>query len=252
MDISDVRHHFDKYAFAWTGFYGGNSISDYVVRSRQAHVLKEVVACTPYRGVVVEVGCGGGQLLVELAHRRPDLSLLGLDVSIGMLTQAKAAGVESASLADARHPPLGPHTVDTLVAVAVAEYLPDWRLVVESLSEVIRPGGLLVMTFAHRRSLLSWVDREYRNRWQKQKDGSMHRVQVDVAQVRAALTSSGLTVQRITPLSFDAYCLRYLLDGNPRLTKWVSGTSWQLDRLFVRVPFARILGRALYVVAQKG
>jgi hypothetical protein len=80
----------------------------------------------------------------------------------------------------------------------------------------------------------------------------MQRVQVDAGQVRAAMRHAGLTVRSVTPLSFDAYCLRYLLDNRQRMTKTVARISWWCDHLMAEVPPARALGRALLVFAEQG
>jgi SAM-dependent methyltransferase len=54
-----------------------------------AALVDEIAAQTPRRGSVLDVGCGGGQLLAELATRRPDLRLVGVEPSALLAARAR-------------------------------------------------------------------------------------------------------------------------------------------------------------------
>jgi SAM-dependent methyltransferase len=46
---------------------------------------------TPIGGKIVDLGCGTGQFAAYLAHRRPDLSIVGIDLSQRMVSMGNAA-----------------------------------------------------------------------------------------------------------------------------------------------------------------
>src|SRR5690606_9306541 len=44
----------------------------------------------PEGGSLLDLGCGSGRLLMHLAERRPDIEIVGLDASEGMIERARA------------------------------------------------------------------------------------------------------------------------------------------------------------------
>ena len=108
---------------------------------------------TPYRwlaraisastSVLVDVGCGTGPVGRELA--RPDLIVLGVDTSPGLLRRAQGRAVGPVVLADPLHLPLRDNGVDAVTsAMGLAWFRPVPALLVE-LARVLRPGGLLAV-----------------------------------------------------------------------------------------------------------
>ena len=108
---------------------------------------------TPYRwlaraisastSVLVDVGCGTGPLGRELA--RPDLIVLGVDTSPGLLRRAEGRAVGPVMLADPLHLPLRDGSVDAVTsAMGLAWFRPVSALLME-LARVLRPGGLLAV-----------------------------------------------------------------------------------------------------------
>ena len=99
---------------------------------------------------VVDIATGTGLVLRELARRAPELELIGVDVSPGMLDVARQAlpGAEWIE-ADAADLPLSDSSTDLVTCVtalhiipAVAQATAEWR-------RVLRPDGRLVTaTFA--------------------------------------------------------------------------------------------------------
>jgi SAM-dependent methyltransferase len=62
-------------------------------------VAEDVAAAAPTGGVVLDAGCGSGRLAVEIALRRPDLCVRGVDLEHGMIDVARRRA-ERANLAD--------------------------------------------------------------------------------------------------------------------------------------------------------
>src|SRR6266508_2428518 len=63
-------------------------LSRRVLRGMYRRLAADVAGVAPDGGAVLDVGTGPGVLLVELAARRPDLRLTGVDLSPDMITAA--------------------------------------------------------------------------------------------------------------------------------------------------------------------
>lgn len=95
--------------------------------------------------VVLDPGCGTGWQAAGLRRAAPEVTVLGADVSAGMLARARAAGAGPLLQADATRLPLAAGSVDLVVTRGVLHHLPD---VVGALAEwrrVLRPGGAVVV-----------------------------------------------------------------------------------------------------------
>ncbi|GIH25357.1 putative trans-aconitate methyltransferase [Acrocarpospora phusangensis] len=90
---------------------------------------------------VVDLGCGTGELTVQLAHRWPDADLTGVDSSPEMLAKAPAGA--RFELLDARAwKPAEP--VDVIVSNALLQWIPEHRdLLTRWVAEDLAPGGWL-------------------------------------------------------------------------------------------------------------
>jgi trans-aconitate 2-methyltransferase len=105
-------------------------------------LLARVGAADPK--VVVDLGCGPGQLTATLAQRWPDAQVQGLDSSPEMVARAQehAGGRLSFAVADLRTwQPAEP--VDVLVSNATLQWVPGHRALLPQLVAAVRPGGWL-------------------------------------------------------------------------------------------------------------
>ncbi|MEV1078820.1 class I SAM-dependent methyltransferase [Streptomyces sp. NPDC050211] len=101
-----------------------------------AEQLREV------RGRVVDVGCGNGLYVRRLRRDRPDLAVLGLDISPGML-----AGVPGPVVgADVTHLPLPTASVGAALAMHMLYHVPDIARAVRELARVVGGDGLVVVS----------------------------------------------------------------------------------------------------------
>jgi methionine biosynthesis protein MetW len=171
-----------------------------------------LVAAVPRGARTLDVGCAGGYLAVALREQR-GASVQGLEPDPVAADAARRRGVdvvagsaEDPAALDALRGPF-----DALVCGDVLEHLADpWRALA-SLAELLRPGGMAVVSVpnaAHwtvRRALL-------RGRFPREEHGIFDRTHLrwfTRADARALVTSAGLTVvdERFTeaPLPLEAH-----------------------------------------------
>jgi ubiquinone/menaquinone biosynthesis C-methylase UbiE len=103
------------------------------------------------RPAILDVGCGTGINLLELAHTMgPCSKLVGVDLSSGMLEVARrkaaAAGVAATfQVGDAEALELPDGTFDLVVCNSVYHWFPDRSRAIGEMARVLRPGGQLLL-----------------------------------------------------------------------------------------------------------
>ena len=99
---------------------------------------------------VVDLGCGTGRWLARLAGKSPG-SLLGVDFSPEMLSQAKARLGSSARLvlAACSDLPFPRSSADMIVCSFLASYLPDLTAFARQIRRLLRPGGSIFVSDLH-------------------------------------------------------------------------------------------------------
>ncbi|MFI6683505.1 class I SAM-dependent methyltransferase [Streptomyces sp. NPDC050485] len=99
-----------------------------------AEQLREV------HGTVADIGCGNGKFLCRLRQDRPDLRLLGLDVSPGIL-----AGVPGpVAAADAARLPLRSASLDAALALHMLYHVEHIPAAVSELARVVTENGIVI------------------------------------------------------------------------------------------------------------
>ncbi len=121
-----------------------------LMRRVYRRIAADLVPVTPDGAQVLDVGTGPGVLLLELARRRPDLRLTGLDLSEDMVALARKNLREygeraTAQPGDVQALPFGDGTFDLAVATFSAHHWEDPAAAVRELGRVLRPGGRLVL-----------------------------------------------------------------------------------------------------------
>jgi len=96
----------------------------------------------------VEIGVGTGRFAIPLAER--GIPMTGIDLSEPMLASllAKAPGVASACIADARQLPFRDATFSAGFVCHVFHLIPDWKRALEELRRVIG-SGVIAHDFGH-------------------------------------------------------------------------------------------------------
>ena len=187
-------------------------------------LLARVNAADPR--LVLDLGCGPGELTATLAGRWPDADVVGVDSSAAMIESARGGarrdGRMSFVLADVRDwEPAGP--ADVLVSNAVLQWLPDQLGVLARWTGLLADGGWIAVQVpgnndqpAHTvlRELVSSA------RWKPLLDGVMlNRQAADPADYLDLLAGAGLQA--------DAWETTYLhvLTGDNPVLEWYKGTG---------------------------
>jgi ubiquinone/menaquinone biosynthesis C-methylase UbiE len=95
--------------------------------------------------VVLDPGCGTGWQAAGLRRAVPGVSVVGVDLSAGMLSKAREAGAAPLLQADATRLPLADATVDLVVTRGVLHHLPDVATALAEWRRVLRAGGAVVV-----------------------------------------------------------------------------------------------------------
>lgn len=98
---------------------------------------------------VIDIGCGGGQLLGHLAKAVGEDGLVhGLDPSADQLQQASAACADVSNISFLERPAddtgLDNDSCDAATSTQALEYIPDVDAALAEIARIVRPGGALV------------------------------------------------------------------------------------------------------------
>lgn len=114
---------------------------------------------------VLDVGCGDGFLLAQVAEAAPSASLFGIDVEAEAIDIARdlfgAAGIEAqVQQGSAYELPYDDASFDVAVMTEVIEHFDTPGEALAETARVLRPGGHLFVTTPHRQPDFDW-DPEY-------------------------------------------------------------------------------------------
>jgi ubiquinone/menaquinone biosynthesis C-methylase UbiE len=112
-----------------------------------------VTRLPPGRSIrVLDLGCGPGNSTAGQAALRPDIRLIGLDLSRRMLVGARRAGSRSSwgahvtwVQADATRLPLRTASIDAVTGHSFLYLVPDRDAVLAETLRIVRPGGRLIL-----------------------------------------------------------------------------------------------------------
>jgi ubiquinone/menaquinone biosynthesis C-methylase UbiE len=95
---------------------------------------------------VLDAGCGTGWFAAGVRRARPDVVVVGSDLSAGMLGQARAAGAWPLIQGDATRLPIASASVDVIVARGVLHHLPDVAGALREWRRILAPRGAIVLS----------------------------------------------------------------------------------------------------------
>jgi ubiquinone/menaquinone biosynthesis C-methylase UbiE len=133
----------------WSERYDRRGLQLVTYRPVHDAVLGRLQHSSP--SVVVDLGCGTGQLTQRLARTFPAATIVGVDLSEGMLTQAGGRlsalgnGARRLVRADAEQLPFAGSSVDVVVCTESFHWYRDQARALGELARVLRPGGRLLI-----------------------------------------------------------------------------------------------------------
>ena len=100
---------------------------------------------------VVDVGCGGGHYVLALARKCPQLSFIGVDLSVEQIRRAERRRSEAGAgnvrflEGDALHLPLESESADLVVSVGSLKHWPDARQGLAECVRILSRGGRMII-----------------------------------------------------------------------------------------------------------
>lgn len=115
---------------------------EFLGATRLKYALKSLEAVS--KGEILEVGCGGGAFSRAIKRYRPELKIIGCDLSREVLLEAKKKnqGI-SYQQADVYHLPFKEKRFRAVVSFDVWEHLEKPKLALREVYRVLQPGGVL-------------------------------------------------------------------------------------------------------------
>lgn len=146
MSISADSIMFDL----WSASYDRPGLQQSTYRPIHDAILQRIASLSP--SVVVDLGCGTGQLTRRLVEKFPSATVVGADLSSGMLERAMGAETDAGqplianyTQADAEHLPLAPGSADIVVCTESFHWYDDQAAALAGLHQLLRPGGRLLI-----------------------------------------------------------------------------------------------------------
>lgn len=109
---------------------------------------RKIMEFIPESGTIADLGCGSGELASRLITRAQ--KVIGVDRSTAMLDEARrflqaGSGRIDLRLGELEHLPLRDGEADTVVISMVLHYLDEQQQVIDEVSRIIKPEGVLVI-----------------------------------------------------------------------------------------------------------
>ena len=98
--------------------------------------------------LLLDVGCGSGEVLQSLRRMYPSAGAVGIDISLDMLRVTKEKSVPNVPLTSgsAAALPFPSETFDIVTSTSAFHYWRDPMLSLDELLRVLKPGGRMVIT----------------------------------------------------------------------------------------------------------
>jgi ubiquinone/menaquinone biosynthesis C-methylase UbiE len=145
-------------------------VSPAVVAALQEDLHERLIKDLPAGSRVLDVGCGGGQHAVQIVQNRPDLRVVGIDISNTMVKRARTLAQRmnvtdraSFELGDAMNLRFESGSFDAVYCAGPLKQVPDKARVLRECHRVLRPGGRLLAMDVNRgcsyEDVVSFVNR---------------------------------------------------------------------------------------------
>jgi 2-polyprenyl-3-methyl-5-hydroxy-6-metoxy-1,4-benzoquinol methylase len=236
---------------SYARLYSGDSTITHFFTSR-LRIIRELIH-DHEGGKVLDVGCGPGMLVNELAPRN---RVVGLDLSQDMIQECAASLRDSGSIflnGNAEDLPLQDGTFDVVVGAGVLEYAADVDKALGEFSRVAKKGGMVIVSMLNGMSpyrlwertcwdLAQSISRKLRGRPVPHHD-EVHLL--SERKLRGLVESNGLKVARVVYYDFNLFL--------PPLDKYMPRRAVAINRRIERFSgnYLKWIGTGFIVAAQK-
>lgn len=140
---AEAKQEFDR----WSSRYDRGILQRLFFEPSHALMLEEM---GPEQSRILDIGCGTGIFATQLLDRFPQSQVWGLDLSDGMLRQARercrnAPGRLHLVQGDSERLPFASDTFDAVTCTHSFHHYPRQRRVLAEMHRVLRPGGRLLV-----------------------------------------------------------------------------------------------------------
>jgi trans-aconitate methyltransferase len=188
------------------------------LHERRFELVAEVVDSIASAGsLVVEIGCGPGDLLARLGAGRPTLQFLGLDVDSGMVEYARRThGAENVEYrrADIVDEPPG-RAASVVFGIDVLHHVADLEAHVAAVSSLLAPGGCWLAIEPNPRNPYIWLSQE------RMKRAGLDEVNFPRKRFEAAVGEAPLRIERRWTAFAVPGRFHHVPDVVGRAEKWV-------------------------------
>ncbi len=139
---SDV--HFDAIASEYKNQFAEHVWDNLIERKIQL-IIEALSKSSQQAGNGLDLGCGLGRQCMEMGNRGYDV--IGIDVSLGLLTVARKKGA-IVVLGDAKTLPFEDNSLEFVYSIGVLHHLPDkatQKQVCNEVFRILKPGGLFII-----------------------------------------------------------------------------------------------------------
>jgi len=138
-----IRHRNVPRIFEGRGSRIYDLVARRLLRGFYRRLAGDIARLAPDGAAVLDVGTGPGVLLAELATRRPDLHLAGVDLSADMVAAARrnVRPADVVRVADVTDLPFPDDSFDLVVSSLSLHHWDHPEAAVPQLARVVRPGG---------------------------------------------------------------------------------------------------------------
>jgi ubiquinone/menaquinone biosynthesis C-methylase UbiE len=131
----------------WSATYDRPGLQQATYRPIHNAVLDRLEGLEPER--ILDLGCGTGQLTERLSMMFPEASVVGADLSNGMIERAAGRltddDMSDFVRADAQHLPLRGNSFDVVTCTESFHWYADQEAAAAELARLIKPGGRIVI-----------------------------------------------------------------------------------------------------------
>lgn len=127
-------------------------------RSRRAKLITHHLDDT---GKVLDIGCGNGRFL-SIVHKHSKAGIYGIELPGGSAERAAKVDGINLKIGALEEHDYTPQSFDAITLFHVFEHLTEPKKNLEIISSIIKPGGLLVISFPN---IDSWQSRLFKGKW---------------------------------------------------------------------------------------